>query len=161
MKKALSIVLSMLVILSMFGMVAAAADYAPGIVTVKFMNGEAVHKELKVMPGKSFVDRLQEGEEALGVPVKTDPEGKIRYTFECWENLETGERRVTAGIPAVPEEFNEDGTPVENRVVTYVAVFAEEDISENQTFWAFVQTIFERINKIFEYFAKVFEGIFE
>lgn len=162
MKKALSVVLSLLMILSMFGMLAAAEDnYKDGIVTVQFRVDGNVYREIKVMPGVSFVDRLLEGQEALGVPEKTDPEGKIKYTFECWENADTHEKRTTGGIPAVDKQFDADGNPVNGRVVVYDAVFATEDVTENQSFWAFVQTIFARINMIFEYLAKVFEGIFE
>ena len=168
MKKALSVVLSLLVILSMFGMVSAAEEaeatqpaYKPGVVTIKFMNGETLYREIKVMPETPFVNRLLEGSEALGIPEKKDPEGKIEYIFEGWKNEATGEVRTTGGIPMVEKQLNEDGTPVENRVITYIAVYAEKDIVANQTFWAFIQTIFARINMIFEYFAKIFEGAFD
>ena len=167
MKKALSVVLSLLVILSAFGMFAAAEEaatepaYKDGIVTIQFKVDGNLYHQIKVMPETPFTDRLQSGSEAMAIPTKTDPEGKIKYTFECWENEATGEQRVTSGLPEVPAELDAEGNPVNGRVVVYNAVFAEEGIMETQTFWAFVQTIFARINMIFEYFAKIFEGVFD
>ena len=180
MKKALSVVLSLLVILSAFGMFAAAEEeatttapeYKDGIATILFFLDEedvkfdendkviqdnAIHK-IMAMPGEPVVERLENGDEAITIPTKTDPEKKVNYIFECWKNYKTGERRDTSGIPAVPKAAAGEEQITE---VIYVAVFAEEDIMETQTFWAFVQTIFARINMIFEYFAKVFEGLFD
>lgn len=150
MKKALSILLSVLVVLSMFGMVAAAEDIpvSEDIVDVKFMVDEQVIYELQVKPGIIFVSRL----DALGVPEKESTE-TTKYTFMYWEN-EHGNHFTTGNIPAVDENF-------EGEEIIYKAVFAEEDIVENQSFFKFLQTIFERINMIFEYFAKVFEGVFD
>ncbi len=155
MKKALSVILSVLVIFSVFSMATVAAD---DLVTVKFVvdtdgDGEydVVVKELQTAPGVNFVDRIVKGGDMeVGVPTKPDKDG-IRYTFRYWLDA-NGEKVFTANIPAAKEGETE---------VIYIADFAEEEIKENQSLWAFIESIFARINMIFEYFAKVFEGIFE
>ncbi len=163
MKKALSIILSVLVIFSMFSMAVSAADSdvpgeKEGIVTVKFVVDGVLYKEIKVMPGVTFNHYLIEGGVAeLGTPTKASTE-TTRYIFKCWKNEADGTEGQAGNIPAVPVAKEGEAQITE---VTYTAVFVEEDIVENQTFWAFIQTIFERINMIFEYFAKVFEGVFE
>ena len=145
MKKALSVILSVLVIFSMLGMVAGAAE---DLVTVTFMVDGVVYREIKTAPGLNFVNRVVAGGDAeLGVPEKASTE-TTRYIFECWRNDANGHETQTGNIPAAYED------------TVYEAVFVKEDIVENQTFWAFVQSIFARINMIFEYFAKVFEGVF-
>ncbi len=147
MKKALSIILSVLVIFSMFSMVAAAAD--EDLVTVKFMVEGKVYKEIRVVPGQNFVHRIVEGGDAeLGIPTKA-PTETTEYIFKFWKNEANGHETSAANVPVATED------------TVYVAVFAEQEIVENQSLWAFVRTIFERINMIFEYFARVFEGIFE
>ncbi len=155
MKKALSVILSVLVIFSMLGMAAAAAD--ENLVTIKFVIREEgkediVLRELKAAPGVNFVDRIVAGGDMeIGVPHKASTE-TTEYIFKHWVNAETGEITYTGNVPAAKEGQTE---------ITYVAVFAEEEIKENQTLWAFIQSLFERINMIFEYFAKVFEGVFD
>ena len=158
MKKALSVILSVLVIFSMFGVAAAAAD-DDGLVTVKFVIREegkedVVLRQLQVAPGLNFVDRIVAGGDAeVGVPTKESTD-TTEYIFKGWLD-KNNERVFTANIPAVSQADYDKGV----REVVYVADFAEQDIKENQSFWAFVQSIFERINMIFEYFAKVFEGV--
>ncbi len=146
MKKALSIILSVLVIFSVFSMAVSAADSE--IVTVKFMVDDVVYYEIEVEAGKNFVHRLQQGETKLEAPTKESTEA-TEYIFEHWVNEATGETTLTANVPAAYED------------TVYVAVFAEKDIIETQSLWAFIRSIFERINMIFEYFAKVFEGVFD
>ncbi len=159
MKKALSVILSVLVIFSMFGMVAAAAPEGyvnTGLVTIEFQVDGVVYKTIKTEPELNFVNRVVAGGDAeLGIPEKASTE-TTRYIFECWRNKANDHETQTGNIPAVQKD-NEGYYP---QKVVYEAVFAEEDIIENQTFWAFVQSIFARINMIFEYFAKVFEGVF-
>lgn len=168
MKKALSIILSVLVIFSVFSMAVSAADEdtgkGKGIVTVQFIVDDKIYQSFEVMPGDLFNEYMKD------YPTKESTE-TTRYEFKHWSsavlNEETGiyesDGKVTGwkNLPAVDEMLDENGAPVEGRVITYVAEFTPVDIIENQTFWAFLQTIFERINKIFEYFAKVFEGVFE
>ncbi len=168
MKKALSIILSVLVVFSMLGMCAAAEEEtgneaATDLVTVTFIVDGKVYGVVNTKPGLIFVDRVSKGGDAeLGVPAKAPADGK-EFIFKHWEVAKnvtvdengnytyepTGITTFTANIPAAEED------------VYYFAVFAEEDVVENQSFWAFVKSIFERINMIFEYFAKVFEGVID
>lgn len=148
MKKALSVILSVLVIFSMLGMAVSAAD--DGLVNIQFVIREegkedVVLKELNVAPGINIVSQLADLED----PVKEPADG-VEYIFKCWENAANGHQTSTSNIP-----------PAGETDVVYVAVFAEQEIRENQSFWAFIESIFERINMIFEYFAKVFEGVLE
>lgn len=161
MKKALSIVLSVLVIFSMFSMAVSAApgeDYNENIVTITFKVEGEVYKEIKVMPGALFNEYLIEGGVAELVPPTKASTETTKYIFRCWVNEADGSEGQPGTFPAAPKA-EEGETQITQ--VTYVADFTPVDIIENQTFWAFLQSIFERINKIFEYFAKVFEGVFE
>ncbi len=148
MKKALSVLLSLLVIFTMFGMVAAAEGEQTDLVSITFKVDGEVYYYIEALPGANIVERLQQGEHKLEVPVKDLGDGNV-YTFKYWENEANGDIRYTGNIPPATED------------TVYNAVFHVEEKVENQTFWAFVQTIFERINLIFEYFAKVFEGVFD
>lgn len=151
MKKALSVILSVLMIFSMLGMFVSAAD--ANLVTVKFVSDGVVIRQLEVARGVNFVDRIVAGGDSeVGIPTRPDKDG-IRYTFRYWLD-ENGEKVFTGNVPAVPEDY----TATE---IIYVADFASEEIRENQSFWAFIESIFARINMIFEYFEKVFEGVFD
>ena len=134
----------------MLGMFVSAAD--TDLVTVKFVvdtddDGEydVIVKKLDVKPGVSLVPLLTD----LQDPVK-DPVDGVEYIFKCWENDKSGHQTSTSNIPPAGEED-----------VVYRAVFVEQEVKENQSFWKFIESIFARINMIFEYFAKVFEGVFE
>ncbi len=148
MKKALSVLLSLLVIFSMFGMVAAAEGEQTDLVSITFKVDGEVYYYIEALPGANIIERLQTGENKLETPVKDLGDGNV-YTFKYWENEANGDIRYTGNIPPATED------------TVYNAVFHVEEKVENQSFWAFVQTIFERINLIFEYFAKVFEGIID
>ena len=151
MKKALSVILSVLMIFSMLGMFVSAAD--ANLVTVKFVSDGVVIRQLEVARGVNFVDRIVAGGDSeVGIPTRPDKDG-IRYTFRYWLD-ENGEKVFTGNVPAVPEDY----TATE---IIYVADFASEEIRENQSFWAFIESIFARINMIFEYFEKVFVGVFD
>lgn len=159
MKKALSVLLAMLVLFSMVGAMGAAAVDETGLVTIYFYNDEndAEPYVIKALPGVNFVDRLQQGENVLVTPTKESTE-TTKYTFKYWEKctkdadgnfVYTGVTTSTGNVPAADED------------TYYVAVFAEEEIKESQSLWAFIRTIFERINMIFEYFAEVFRGVID
>ena len=150
MKKALSVILSLLVIFSMFGTVAAAEGEQAELVSVTFYVDGEQYYYIECLPGTNIVERLQTGDNKLETPIKDLGDGYV-YTFKYWSTNEdgSGDVRYTGNIPPVYEN------------TVYYAQFHVEEKTENQTFWAFVKTIFERINLIFEYFAKVFEGVFD
>ena len=160
MKKALSVILAMLMLVSFMGVAMAAED---GKVRVAFyLSEEAMNKDeyyyaINVDPGMDFVHMLQSKEQPLALPTKESTK-TTRYTFNGWELYTkdsegnwaaTGVIKYTGTITAATED------------VCWVATFAEEDIKANQTFWSFVQSIFARINDIFEYFAEVFKGVID
>lgn len=138
MKKALSVVLSMLVIFSMVSIMAFAAE--PPI-TVKFVDYDGtVIQEVKVVEGTILT------EYAPANPVRPDVEGETEYTFKGWRG-EDGNLYYQSTLPTP------DGSDLE---VIYTAEYSEKDVSGYQSFWNFIESIFERINKLFEYFAEVF-----
>ncbi len=148
MKKALSVLLSLLVIFSMFGMVAAAEGEQTELVSITFYVDGHEYYYIEALPGANIIERLQTGENKLVTPVKDLGDGNV-YTFKYWVNRANGDIRYTGNIPPATED------------TVYDAEFHVEEKVENQSFWAFVQSIFERINLLFEYFAKVFEGIID
>ncbi len=146
MKKALSLVLAILVAFSMFAVVAAAADETTDDLTntvkVTFVISEdpLVEEVVYLKRGEFLTQYTPEN------PVRQDTD-TTRYTFKGWKSSIDGQIYYKSTIP----------TPDESTVaVTYTAVFAEEDISGRQSFWNLVESIFERINLIFKYFAIVF-----
>lgn len=140
MKKALSIVLSLLVIFSMFSCVAFAAD---ATVTVQFVSDGKVLKTDILHGG----DAIIAPENPAKAATKT-----TEYTFIGWTEDENGEGKVyqASNFGLVPSDLA-DGT-----VITYYAQYAEGEVVVRQTFWNFIESIFERINLLFEYFAAVF-----
>lgn len=143
MKKALSLVLAMLVAFSMFAVVAAAEGEATeNTVKVTFIINEdpRVEEVVYLKKGEILTPYTPEN------PEKADTD-TTRYTFKGWLSSEDGEIYYRSTIPTPAEGTTE---------VTYTAVFAEEDISGRQSFWNLVESIFERINMIFKYFAIVF-----
>lgn len=136
MKKALSVVLAILVAFSMFSVVAAAADTA---ILTFVVDGE-VYEQIEVQAGVNPAPYTPAN------PVKQDTD-TTRYTFKGWRSSADGQLYYKTSIP----------TPDESTVkVTYTAEFSEEDISGRQSFWNLVESIFERINMIFQYFAIIF-----
>lgn len=162
MKKTLSIILAVILMFSAVSVMAFAEDATDeGLVTINFYVdaediGSTPFHTIKVLPGKNFTDRLVTGEEAIGDPEKA-PTEEVEYIFKGWSkyNTETDSTDPTVYVAGtIPVVENAD-----EAVICYVAVFAEQEVRENQTFWQFVASIFARINAIFEYFAKVFEGV--
>lgn len=141
MKKALSIVLSLLVIFSVFSCVAFAASDAT--VTVQFVSDGKVLKTDSLHAGDAII--------APANPSKAATE-TTEYTFVGWTEDENGEGKVyqASNLGLVSDDLA-DGT-----VITYYAKFAEGEVVVRQTFWNFIESLFERINLLFEYFAAVF-----
>lgn len=142
MKKALSVLLSVLVVLSMFSVMAFAEGTEPPI-TVKFVDddGTTVIKEIKVEAGAILTQYAPEN------PVKPDVEGETEYTFKGWV-AEDGTIYYANTLPTP------DGSDLE---VVFTASYSAKDVSGYQSLWNFIESIFERINKLFEYFATVFQ----
>ncbi|MBE6775940.1 MAG: hypothetical protein E7543_07115 [Ruminococcaceae bacterium] len=151
MKKALSVLLSVLVIFSMLGMAVSAAD--EDLIKIEFVIDDEVVQTLNVAPGVDYRELINE---KYKVPTKEPADGK-EYIFKYWVNDASKNTSSTSQLPIISADDYASGITS----IRYVADFAEQDIKENQSFWAFVESIFERINMIFEYFAKVFEGVFD
>lgn len=145
MKKALSVLLSVLVVLSMFSVMAFAEDAqapAQSLVTVKFVDddGTTIIKELQVEAGTILTKYAPEN------PVKPDVEGKTEYTFKGWV-AEDGTLYYANTLPTP------DGSDLE---VIFTASYSAKDVSGFQSLWNLIESIFERINLIFQYFATIF-----
>lgn len=171
MKKALSVILAVILMFSAVSVMAFAEDgteATPAMVTVKFywdaadLDGEAKNV-VQIAAGENLVEHFNIYDCRPEVPVKESTE-TTKYTFDCWEEytlgtdgkwIATGKTAYTGTLPAIPEDA-EDGSEI-----IYVATYYEEEIKENVSFWALIASIFARFNVIFEYFAKVFEGVIE
>lgn len=138
MKKILAVLLAVLVALSALSMAAFAAEK-----TVKFVNGE-----------DTIVVKVNVGEGDLSPYVPSNPtkasDGKYEYTFKGWqlEGDKSGKLYQKGNIEN-PKESDPDE-------IVYHAVYAQEEIQENQTFWQFVASVFARINGIFRRLAEIF-----
>ena len=138
MKKILSVLLVVLVALSALSVAAFAVDK-----TVKFVDGE-----------NEVVVQFTVGEGDLSASVPENPtkksDGKYEYTFKGWQlEGDTSGKLYQKGTIKDPTESDPD-------TIVYTAVFAQQEIYENQTFWQLVQSIFARINDIFRRLAQVF-----
>ena len=146
MKKALSLILAILVAFSMFAVVAAAegetGDDLSNTVKVTFVISEDpyVAEVVYLARGEMLTQYTPEN------PVKQDTD-TTRYTFKGWKSSADEKIYYKSTIPTPDADTYQ---------ITYTAVFAEEDISGRQSFWNLIESIFERINKIFAYFAIIF-----
>lgn len=156
MKKTLAMLLAVLVALSMFSVAAFAEDSVAteaGKVTVIF-KVEADAKDYKtiifdVTGNDSITSLVPEN------PTKAS-DGKYDYTFKGWviEGDESGNIYYKDSIPTPTAEDA-------GKTITYIAAFKTEPVKKTQTFWNFIESIFERINLIFRYFENIFAGIGE
>ena len=138
MKKALSLVLAVLLLFSMTAVMASAEE---NLVTVKFINDGFVVKEVDLEVGASIITYAPEN------PQKKATE-TTEYIFSGWVCDLDGKTYYQNTLPVVPEDVTE---------IIFVADYSESDIEVRQTFWNLVESIFARINLIFQYFAKIFE----
>lgn len=139
MKKALSLLLSVLMIFSCMTVAVFAEDKtpAPSYYTIQFVDwdgtvlqsGPYSHGEVVTAPAN---------------PTKASEDKNVEYVFKGW-SADGGNTIYHAGT-----------IPIATGDVTYTAVYAENKKSSNLTFWQLVQSIFARINKIFEYFNEIF-----
>lgn len=142
MKKALAVLLSVLVIFSSFAVMAFAQE--GDLITVNFVVDGNTIKTVQVRAGEILTPYAPEN------PVKEATE-TAEYTFKGWADAD-GVLYQQSTLPTP------DGSVAE---ITYTAEFSEEEIVENETLLSFIASIFERINMIIEYFVKIFEGVFE
>ncbi len=143
MKKALSVVLSVLVIFSMLGVMAFAADEPP--ITVKFVDYDgSIIKEIKVTPGTILTPYVPEA------PERADTED-TDYSFIGWK-AEDGKTYHASTFPTPTLAEGET-----TKEIIYTADYSEKDTTGYQSFFKFLESIFERINLIFEYFARWFD----
>lgn len=143
MKKALALILSLLVAFSMFTVATfAEGETAPAgdLVNIVFKDSDGkVIKTINVKPGTVMTPYVPEN------PVKADTE-TTRYTFAGWKS----------SVDKDVEPYAKNTIPNAEYDVVYTATYTEKDISQNQSFWNFIESIFARINLLFQYFAEIF-----
>lgn len=140
MKKAIALLLSVLMIFSAFGMTLAfAANEAQGagdVYTVFFVNYDG---------SVLAVDQYEFGQAVIAPenPTKASTE-ENEYIFIGWSNGKDEKLYQAGTVPAAYED------------VTYTAVYHEKKIVEVPTFWNLVQRVFARINAMLEYISRIF-----
>ncbi|MBQ7296048.1 MAG: hypothetical protein IJW86_07630 [Clostridia bacterium] len=152
MKKALAVLLSVLVAFSMFTVMtfAAGSTAEPTPITIKFVVDDTIVREIAVKNGEILTPFAPEN------PSKPSTD-TTKYTFEGWQaqdengNVldETLYQKSTLPSPYLAADE-------ETKTIVYKAVFTEKNIEGNQTFFSFLASIFERFNLLFQYFAEVF-----
>lgn len=142
MKKALSVLLSMLMIFSMVGVMAFAEGEIESEATVHVVfydeDEQTILHDLMVKPGQHLGPLVVN-------PEKAETE-TTRYIFKGWKG-EDGEVYYDSTLPDPTGEDTE---------IIYVAEYSTEDLTQRQTFWNLIESIFERLNLIFQYFAEIF-----
>ncbi len=143
MKKALALILSLLVAFSMFTVATFAegeATPAEDLVTVTFKDSDGkIIKTINVTPGTKMTPYVPEN------PVKADTE-TTRYTFAGWKS----------SVDTDVDPYAKNTIPDARVNVVYTATYSEKDISQNQSLLNFIESIFARINLLFQYFAQIF-----
>lgn len=148
MKKALSVLLSVLMIFSVIGFAVSAEETDPSeYVTVKFYNYDGtLLSEISVLPGTTELIRgnIPENPERAA-------DDTAEYLFKGWVcNLDGETYYQNTVLVAVTGLEAGD-------VVEFHADYSATKKTTTQSFWKFVESVFERINLIFAYFAKIFE----
>ena len=154
MKKALSVVLAMLMVFSMVGVMAFAEGETDtsNLVTYKFLNDDGtVYSVFQVAAGVENFDMTECIPEE---PTKADTE-TTRYIFKHWILVENPED--TEGVVYYRGTIEAPTADMAGQELLFKAVYSTEDISARQSFWNFIESLFERINLLFEYFALVFQ----
>lgn len=134
MKKILSLVLAVLIAFSALSVVSFAAGET---VKVEFKNtGEVIYSKDIII-----------GEDDLTAFVPENPtkasDDTYEYLFKGWQ-LEGDTSGKLYQKNTIAEPTADDA----GKTITYVAVYAENELPKNQTFWQLVQSIFARFNVI-------------
>lgn len=152
MKKALAVLLSVLVAFSMFTVMtfAAGSTADPTPITVKFVVDGGVVREIAVKNGEILTPYAPEN------PAKDNTE-TVKYTFQGWQAMDENGNILDENLyqkSTLPAPYLAEGEA--EKTIVYEAVFAEKNIEGNQTLLSFFASIFERFNMLFRYFAEVF-----
>ncbi len=163
MKKALSILLSVLIIFSVasFAFAEDATVTEPPI-TINFYVDGILKQTIKVSEGDKATASYVVT--AIGNPESEAANESATYTFDGWVPCDENGNKVESDVKyysgTFPAHYLKEGET--ESVYNYCATFVvEEKDTENITFWQLIQSIFARMNSIFEYFAKIFEGIID
>ncbi len=136
MKKLISVILAVLMLFSTVSVVAFAEGEGDKFYTIRFVDYDG--SEIKTMTAQ----------EGAIIPAPENPTReateKCEYTFKGWSA--DGGQTI----------YYQTTIPIATEDVIYMAVYSENEKVEVLTFWAFVSSIFERINQIFEYFHDLF-----
>lgn len=152
MKKALAVLLSVLVAFSMFTVMtfAAGSTAEPTPITIKFVVDDTTVREIAVKDGEILTPYAPEN------PAKESTD-TTKYTFAGWQAQDANGNVLDENLyqkSTLPAPYLSEGETA--KTIVYKAVFTEKDITGNQTFLQFIASIFERLNRLFEYFAEVF-----
>lgn len=152
MKKALAVLLSVLVAFSMFTVMtfAAGSTAEPTPITIKFVVDDTVVREIAVKDGEILTPYAPEN------PAKASTD-TTKYTFAGWQAQDESGKVLDETLyqkSTLPSPYLAEGE--ETKTIIYKAVYTEKNIEGNQTFFSFLASIFERFNLLFQYFAEVF-----
>lgn len=159
MKKTLAIVLTLLVAFSMFTVVASAEGETEGLVTVKFAyvteTDSDVLETIHVAPGtviatEEYVPVIPTEFKRV-VKNEDGSEKELKYVFKGWKSSVNGSVYYPAQLPTVAADAAA-GTEI-----TYTAEYSITDVTDTQSFWEFIASLFARLNILFEYFATIFK----
>lgn len=135
MKKALSLLLTVLMLFTI-GAVTLASAAEGDVYTIKFVNYDGTEIASCTVTEGSIVKAPQN-------PTRESTE-TTEYIFKGWS--------ADGGKTC----YHESTIPLAYGDVTYTAVYGEQEIDNSMTFWQFIKSIFDRINAIFEYFDRIF-----
>ncbi len=152
MKKALAVLLSVLVAFSMFTVMTFAAGSTAETtpITVMFVVDDSIVREIAVKNGEILTPFAPEN------PAKNSTD-TTKYTFKGWQAQDENGNVLDEALyqkSTLPSPYLAEGET--SKTIIYKAVFTEKNIEGNQTFLGFIASIFERLNLLFRYFAEVF-----
>ncbi|MBQ8028064.1 MAG: hypothetical protein IJ262_01510 [Clostridia bacterium] len=166
MKKTISVLLSVLMIFSVCSVMLAAAEGTT--YTATFIDWDGSPIEFVDVDGNKIGNSVEAAEgdiiKAPANPTRESDYAEIngvdreqtRYTWKGWAVV-TGTDSEGNYVYDDSVYYHQNSLPLVSGNVTYIAVYSSEDVSGNQTFFQFIQSIFYRLNLIFEYFFTIFD----